>query len=56
MLNWKENIGTVSTFSEGELSGTEVVYVFNGLRGMAVVDNFFESPRYDKGYINIIPP
>ena len=50
MLNWQESIGTVSTFSVGELWGAEVA--FNCLMGIAVVDNFLKSPRYNRSYIN----
>ena len=49
VLNWQESIGTVSTYSVGELWGAEVA--FNGLAGMAVVHNFLESPRYNRSYI-----
>ena len=50
MLNWQESIGTVSTFSVGELWGAEVA--FNCLAGIAVVHNFLKSPRYNRSYIN----
>ena len=50
LLNWQESIGTVSTFSVGELWGAEVA--FNCLAGIAVVHNFLKSPRYNRSYIN----
>ena len=50
MLNGQESIGTVSTFSVGELWGAEVA--FNCLAGIAVVHNFLKSPRYNRSYIN----
>ena len=51
MLNWQESISAVSSFSVDELRGAEVTFT-NSLTGMAVVDNFLESPRYDRSHIN----